>query len=90
MHRTIQSGTHDSIEDSIAVMELIKLKVANPELGSITQLEAVGENIFNVLHEQKRRSTMIDVPFCIQRYSTNVVSCIPVCIPSIYLFPVPL
>lgn len=77
MLRDIQTETHNSIEDSVAVMELVQHKINNPTAGENVHLTD-SDNLFELLHAQSRRSVMIDQPRLVQSYATTIVDCVPV------------
>eukprot|EP01133_Synstelium_polycarpum_P012504 gene12504-14677_t len=75
LSRVIQnhSGGHSSVEDAVAVMDLVKLKLARGKSFG-TKFESY-ENLFSRLHTYKKRSSFIDTIDEITQFSANVVSC---------------
>jgi len=76
LNRTIQTKTHNSVEDSLAVMELIKHKLSNPDAGSLEKAEA--QNLCNVLFSQHKRSMIIADAKFIAKYASLALDCVPV------------
>ena len=69
------------MEDSIAVMELVKFKLQHPNAGDASQADS--ENLFDVLHAQSRRAMLIDRANVIREHASLVVDCVPVSIHSL-------
>lgn len=75
LHRTIQADTHDSVQDGIAAMDLLKLKLKHgPDFGTD---DADTESLFVRLEESKRKCTMIDQAYNINKYIGGTASGIP-------------
>ncbi|KAK9820565.1 hypothetical protein WJX72_011714 [[Myrmecia] bisecta] len=71
LKRQIQNGSHDSIADARAAMELAQLKVKNgPSFGLGTTDEAF-EKLMDVLGESNRRCTLVDRQDMLNRHVTG-------------------
>lgn len=69
LKRTIQSGSHDSIDDARAAMELAQLKIRNgPEYGTVQGRAQQGEPLTLMLSRHKCRSCFVDRQSIVHRY----------------------
>lgn len=69
LHRTIQSGSHDSVDDARATMELALLKIKyGPEFGTPQGKSQQGMQLTSVLERKNLRSCFVDRPGTVQRY----------------------
>eukprot|EP00892_Ulva_mutabilis_P007171 jgi/Ulvmu1/4826/UM020_0111.1 len=69
LKRTIQSGSHDSIDDARAAMELAQLKIRNgPDYGTPQGRAQQGEPLTAVLSRHKCRSCFVDRQHIVHRY----------------------
>ncbi|XP_066267885.1 uncharacterized protein [Branchiostoma lanceolatum] len=82
--KEIQTGTdgHDSVEDAVAAMQLIQLKIANGpgfllDNGSSTSVSDT-ESYFRVLAREKKTATLVDQASFLKPFLGHPVHCIPV------------
>eukprot|EP00026_Physarum_polycephalum_P005001 Phypoly_transcript_05027.p1 GENE.Phypoly_transcript_05027~~Phypoly_transcript_05027.p1 ORF type:complete len:678 (+),score=133.86 Phypoly_transcript_05027:294-2036(+) len=62
LNRTIQTDTHNSVEDSLAVMDLVRYRIAHPE-----EIPLTPKPFLDVLAIHKRRSIWIDAPHAFEK-----------------------
>ena len=62
----IQSETHNSVEDSVAVMDLVRWRIAHPDEIPITP-----KPFLDVLAIHKRKSVWVDSPIHFEKYKAT-------------------
>ncbi|CAH1245799.1 AC004381.6 [Branchiostoma lanceolatum] len=82
--KEIQTGTdgHDSVEDAVAAMQLIQLKITNGpgfllDNGGSTSVSDT-ESYFRVLAREKKTATLVDQASFLKPFLGHPVHCIPV------------
>ncbi|XP_078612894.1 uncharacterized protein LOC144882762 [Branchiostoma floridae x Branchiostoma japonicum] len=82
--KEIQTGTdgHDSVEDAVAAMQLVQLKIANGpgfilDNGGSNSISNT-ESYFRVLAREKKTATMVDQATFLKPFLGNPVHCVPV------------
>jgi hypothetical protein len=66
LKRVIQTDTHNSVEDSVAVMDLVRWRIANP-----TEIPITPKPFLDVLAIHKRKSIWIDAPLVLEKHKTG-------------------
>lgn len=73
LNETIQSGSHDSKEDAVTALRLVKLKLKHGPFFGKSSLADM-QNLVDVLHEQGRYvSTAPTILYTLCKYTTMLV-----------------
>lgn len=79
LKRKIQSGTHDSLDDARATMDLALLKFKHgPTWGTPDDPENAKDHVVDLLGSVGRTSCLVDRPEILRRLTTGAASAIPV------------
>ena len=68
LHRTIQQGSHDSIDDARATMELALLKIKNGPLWDRGGARSAGEPLPAALAQRGHRCCLVDRSAVVRQY----------------------
>jgi RNA exonuclease 1 len=80
LSRAIQEGSsgHDSVEDALAALDLVKMKLMNGHEFGVKLVQApTSESIFSIMHKYDKKCSLVDIPSVLQKITAGTADASP-------------